>query len=91
MPVDMGVTAGASILTPLDHFNSPLTEPPIGEPQMDNSNKINLQQPAQSHFTPTNPEVSLDTLLLLGYLDIIADPEAKEPPEIIGTIHGQSA
>jgi len=90
-PVDMGVTAGASILTPLDHFNSPLTEPLIGEPQTDNSNKTNLQQHAQSHFTSTNPEVSSDTPLLLGYLDIIVDPEAKEPPEIIGTIHGQPA
>ena len=89
----MGVTAGESKQTPSDTLNTILTESFISQSptQMYHSNKTNLQQPSQSSSTSTNPEVSSDTPLLLGCLDILADPEAKEPPEILGIMQWQPA
>jgi len=89
----LGVTTGLNRQTPRHLSISLLTEPFIGETLIYNSNTVNPEPPCQydPDITRTNPEVPLETPLQLGYLDIFADPEAEEPPEIHGTIHGQPA
>jgi len=89
----LGVTTGLNRQTPRHLSISLLTEPFIGETLIYNSNTVNPELPCQydPDITQTNSEVPLETPLQLGYLDIFADPEAEEPPEIHGTIHGQPA
>ena len=64
-------------------------------PRVDEQLSFTKQKPQanepEQHTPKTLNALTINAPLNLGHLGVLTDPEAKDPPEIVGFIHGQTA
>jgi hypothetical protein len=99
-PVDQDVAAGDLTLTSSSSPEPP-TNPQTANPRTTNPRTKTVPDESYRNTSETTttkqekisltPEISPNANLNLGYLDIRAPPETKEPPSVFGTINGRSA
>src|SRR5271165_6278440 len=84
-PVDQSAAAGDVALA-----HASALETPTNPPTTQTSETSIIQTPTNTEEVSSTPDASQNTLNL-GYADIQALPETKEPPAIVGNINGKSA
>ena len=87
-PVDQRAAAGDVALA---HASAPETPTNPSTAQTMEKPTEKTQNPPNPEKISTTPEVSQNTPLNFGYLDMRMTPETKEPPAVIGNINGKSA
>src|SRR5271168_718545 len=84
-PVDQSAAAGDVALA-----HASALETPTNPPTTQTSETSIIQTPTNTEEVSSTPDASQNTFNL-GYADIQALPETKEPPAIVGNINGKSA